>query len=127
MIEWTDATGDVVRGDVVRFTEAVFSGSFRSPKYAGNRTIVAEILRESYGAGKQQHTFTFRVVESSGVQPLVAGVETRRKGRNLYRNGIERQLWTDEAVRAQIAGEKHLRGSVAHQVRTVRRSCSAIY
>ena len=118
---WMPATGDVVRGDTIRFTEAVFAGSFRNPQFSGNREIVAEVLNDSYGRDKQQHTFTLRVIRSSGTQPLEAGVTTTRKGRNVYRNGTERLEWTDENARTMAASEKHTRGDAARRSRDVRR------
>jgi len=116
-----NAQGDVVTGDEIRFVEAVFGGSFRNPKYLGTRTVWAKVLKDSYGAAKQQHTFTLEVVRSDGVQPLTAGNKTTRKGRNIYRNEVYRKEWPDEAVRDQAAAEKHTRGDVARSARDRRR------
>jgi len=113
-------TGDVVVGDIIRFTEAVFGGSYRSPRYLGDRVIKAEVLRDSYGRDKQQHTFTLRVVASSGVDPIAAGTVTRRKGRNVYRNGTVRKPWPDEAARDAARAEKHARGGAARARREAR-------
>jgi hypothetical protein len=115
-----DCTGDVVSGDIISFTESVFGGSHRKPIYLGDRGIIAEVLRDSYGADKQQHTFTLRVISSEGVDPLAAGTETRRKGRNVYKNGTKRARWNDEAARKTAADEKHRRGDAARAVRTQR-------
>ena len=50
--------GDVVTGDCIRWTEAVFTGSHRRPKFAGERTIEAEVVADSLRPRpKQQHTF----------------------------------------------------------------------
>lgn len=121
MTTWINCTGDVVAGDTIRFTEAVFGGSFRSPKFIGDRIIIATVERESYGGAKQQHTFSLKVIESSGTDPLAAGAVARRKGRNIYRNGTERLLWTDEAERRAAAAEKHGRGDRARAAREARR------
>lgn len=121
------ATGDVVTGDVICFSEAVFRGSYRKPKYLGDRTIIAEVLKDSYGAGKQQHTFTINVIKSRGYEPLKTGVKTRRKGRNVYRQGTQRLPWRDEAKREEIAGEKHERGDAARRERDKRRELEAEY
>jgi hypothetical protein len=118
---WTVCTGDVCAGDTIRFTEAVFAGSYRKPKYIGERQIVASVVRDSYGACKQQHTFTLEVIESSGVSPLVAGTTTTRKGRNVYRNGTERLLLADESARRERLDEKHERGNAARARRDARR------
>jgi hypothetical protein len=116
-----DATGDVVAGDTIRFTEACFEGG-RSPVYVGDRTNEAEVLRDSYGAEKQQHTFTLRILKSSGVEPLAGGAITRRKGRNIYRNTVQRQTWRDENARFIAATEKHGRGDVARYDRDERQA-----
>ena len=116
-----DATGDVVVGDTIRFQEGVFGGSFRKPTFVGNRTIEAEVVRDSYGADKQQHTFTLRVLRSEGAEPLAPGTTTRRKGRNVYRNGTQRQRWADETAREGARTEKHGRGDAARTARAQRR------
>ena len=116
-----NATGDVVAGDTIRFTEAVFGGSFRKPTYQGERTVEADVVRDSYGAAKQQHTFTLRVLRSEGVDALAPGTKTRRKGRNVYRNGTQRQRWADEDARKQATDEKHGRGDAARAARDERK------
>lgn len=122
---WQNCTGDAVAGDTIRFREAVFGGSFRKPQYLGDRTIIAEIIRDSYGAAKQQHTFTLRIIESSGFEPLAVGTVTRRKGRNVYRQGTERLAWENEDARYSAATEKHMRGDAARAAREARRETLA--
>lgn len=119
-----DATGDVVTGDVIRFSEAVFGGSHRSPKYLGDRTISARVVKDSYGADKQQHTFSLVILASEGVQgdKYPPGSKTTRKGRNVYRNTVMRQQWADESLRSIAADEKHDRGGKARAQRDQRRS-----
>jgi len=50
----------------ISITEPVFSGSYRRPKFVGERTIVGTIVRDSYGAQSGQHTFTVSVVHAPG-------------------------------------------------------------
>lgn len=102
----------IVRGDTITYRESVWSGSWSRPVHAGDRWITAEVLRESYGR-TGQHTFTLRVLNSTGVEPLSPGSIIRRKGRNLYRHGVTRALWADEAARLLVADEKHARGTKA--------------
>ena len=116
-----NATGDVVVGDRITFTEGVFGGSHRNPNYLGDREIVAEVIRDSYGASKQQHTFTLRVISSAGFDPVKVGKEIRRKGRNVYRNGVLRETWTDESERDAVRNEKHSRGDAARFARNERK------
>jgi len=115
-----DCTGDVVQGDKIMFTEAVFGGSHRKPKFLGERTIKASILKDSYGAAKQQHTFTLRVIASEGLDPIDSGERILRKGRNIYKNFCLRKRWEYEDDRKRIADEKHVRGSVARVTRSNR-------
>lgn len=107
-----DCTGDAVTGDHVRFERAVFTGSFRKPKFSHMETVEGEIIADSYGRDKQQHTFTLRLVDGS---------TTRIKGRNLYRNKVYRQMWADENARKLAADEKHHRGDKARQARSDRK------
>lgn len=131
MDEWAkaiDCTGDVVVGDTIRFTEAVFDGDAfgrarpgKRAKPIGNRTIIAKVIADSYGESKQQHTFTLDVIQcdSDGVSGAFLG-KVRRKGRNVYRNGTVRLPWPDEAKRKAVADEKHRRGDAARREREKR-------
>jgi hypothetical protein len=105
-------TGDAVTGDEVAFERATFTGSFRKPKFAGFELIVGRIVADSYGAGKQQHTFTIETAD--GGKLLI-------KGRNLYREGVWRKPWADESLRHAAADDKHARGDRARALRTERK------
>lgn len=104
-------TGDCVVGDKVAFERATFSGSRTRPKFAGFQLVAGEIVADSYGSDKQQHTFTIRLADGS---------TTRIKGRNLYANGTYRAVWPDEAQRSGVAQEKHQRGDAARAQRSRR-------
>lgn len=111
-------TGDACVGDEVRFERATFTGGsfgrFRSkPKFAGFETVTGKIVRDSYGADKQQHTFT---IEHSD------GSTLRIKGRNLYANGTWRKPWADERERHAVLNEKHTRGDRARADREARKA-----
>ena len=108
-------TGDTVVGDRVRFDRATFGGSWRKPTFAGYERVTGEIIRDSYGADKQQHTFTLRIGGKH------TGYEIRIKGRNLYRNGVWRKPWPDEAQRRAAVNEKHKRGARARAERFERK------
>tara|TARA_Y100000034_G_C6700271_1_gene308781 strand:- start:101 stop:652 length:552 start_codon:yes stop_codon:yes gene_type:complete len=120
--DWQSARGDVVTGDTIRFTESVWGGSYRKPRHLGSRTVEAEVLNDSYGVDKQQHTFTLRVISSTGLDALEAGKTIRRKGRNIYRGEPERLQWSDESERQLAAAEKHQRGDIARAARDERRA-----
>lgn len=110
-----DCTGDACAGDEIIFTEAVFGGSFRSPKFLGDRAIRARIVKDSYGDARGQHTFTLEIIAAAGYDAaeLKPGERIRRKGRNVYRNGTARRLWENEDDRADALQEKHSRGDCA--------------
>lgn len=112
-----NCTGDVVSGDHIRFNEGVFSGSYRKPKFQGERIIEARVIRDSYGDAKQQHTFTLEVTASEGEDALPVGKTIRRKGRNVYRNGTHRKPWGNETQRGEALEEKHQRGDNARAAR----------
>ena len=113
-----NCTGDAVVGDEVRFERAVFSGSYRSPKFEGFELVTGQIVSESYGQEKQQHTFTLELED---------GKKSRIKGRNLYKNGVWRKLWADESLREEARREKHERGDEARRDRDNRRASDAYY
>lgn len=52
---------------------------------------------------------------------MVRGRKTRRKGRNIYRNGTMRLVWENETERNKVADEKHGRGNIARTERDKRR------
>jgi len=106
-----DCTGDAVVGDEVCFERARFGGSWRNPKFLGMETIEGKIIRDSYGASKQQHTFMLQL--SDGRKLLI-------KGRNLYREGCHRKPWPDESLRKAALQEKHARGDQARRWREMR-------
>lgn len=105
-------TGDAVTGDEVRFDRAEFGGTLRKPTFLGFQRITGRIVADSYGADKQQHTFTLLLAD---------GAKTMIKGRNLYKQGVWRKPWADENDRRTVAAEKHGRGDIARASRDARR------
>ncbi|XP_008800460.2 zinc finger CCCH domain-containing protein 62-like [Phoenix dactylifera] len=114
--------GDACTSDVVLFEQNVYemfsiaSRSATGPSI-GTRLIAGRIVKESYGAAKQQHTFTIEVLWSKGEKPLPPLHPLLIKGRNLYRLKTMRQKWADEEQRKKILQEKHARGSIARCAR----------
>ncbi len=115
-----DALGDCCKGDIVTFTESVFSGSYRSPRYIGERKLMAKITGCSYGLAKQQHTFSFELIKATGTQAQAVNSKFRRKARNVYRNGVKRAAWEFESDRQSALDEKHKRGDEARARRQKR-------
>ncbi|XP_014516081.1 zinc finger CCCH domain-containing protein 62 [Vigna radiata var. radiata] len=117
--------GDACTGDVVLFEQNVYemfniASRSASGQPCGKRIVAGRIVKESYGAAKQQHTFTIEVLWSKGEKPLPPLYPLLIKGRNLYRLKTLRQKWEDEAERKKILMEKHSRGSLARAYREER-------
>lgn len=117
--------GDACTGDVVMFEQNVYemfniaSRSASGPP-CGKRIVAGRIVKESYGAAKQQHTFTIEVLWSKGEKPLPPLHPLLIKGRNLYRLKTLRQRWEDEGKRQKVLMDKHSRGSLARSDREAR-------
>ena len=117
-------TSSIVAGDRIQWTEPVwgaYSRYGRRQPPIGERTVEADVIRESYGSHKQQHTFTLRVASATGDYAQESGEQLLRKGRNLYGNDLKRQIWTNEAARNDVCDEKYERGEEARQRRDARR------
>ncbi|RYQ80551.1 hypothetical protein Ahy_Scaffold1g106887 isoform D [Arachis hypogaea] len=118
-----NCTGDVCKGDVVLFRQKVyekFDKKTRNGRVIGSRTVAGRVVKESYGAAKQQHTFTVEVLWSSGYRKLPPLFPLLIKGRNLYKLKTYRQRWKNEADRVKVLSEKHRRGEAARSVRAMR-------
>ena len=100
-----DCTGDCCVGDNIAFFNA---GKCEERMYG-------VIVADSYGADKQQHTFT--VLLSTGDKVLI-------KGRNLYKNGVKRMKWDNEENREKVLDEKHERGDAARAAKKARKEAS---
>ncbi|KAG0581740.1 hypothetical protein KC19_3G005100 [Ceratodon purpureus] len=114
--------GDVCLGDTVLFLHTVFD-NFKRP--VGKRWVAGRVVNESYGARKQQHTFTVEVFWSTGTQPCYLLQPLLIKGRNMYRFTTTRQPWSNEADRQKVLDEKHARGAEAREKRRAARESSS--
>ncbi|KAJ4714927.1 zinc finger CCCH domain-containing protein 62-like [Melia azedarach] len=139
-----NCTGDVCRGDIVLFMQKVykkFDKVTRHGRFLGQRTVAGRVVSDSYGAAKQQHTFTYEVqlcnassaacmfvvckievLWSKGINKLPPLFPLLVKGRNLYKLKTYRQQWNDEAERRKVLEEKHKRGTEARFVRAMRKT-----
>ncbi|XP_004288056.1 PREDICTED: uncharacterized protein LOC101300563 [Fragaria vesca subsp. vesca] len=120
-----NCTGDVCKGDVVLFTQKVyqkFDKMKRHGRSLGKRVVAGRVVKESYGAARQQHTFTVEVIWSRGVKELSPLFPLLVKGRNLYKMKTFRQHWSNEAERSIVLAEKHRRGGAARLVKVMKKS-----
>ncbi|CAH2043139.1 unnamed protein product [Thlaspi arvense] len=111
--------GDVCKGDTVLFTQKVhhkYEKMKGSGKVMGRRTVAGQVVKESYGTAKQQHTFTIEVLWCEGIQKLPPLYPLLVKGRNLYRLMTLRQRWANEDDRVKVLSEKHSRGAAARKI-----------
>ena len=131
--QWLDGESNCCAGDVIKFKEDVLErvriNHFGKLAWrpAGSRVITAEIIRESYGTEKQQHTYTLRVISVEGYRAdeVVGREKLLRKGHNIYRNGIDRLEGVDDGTRRTVLEEKNGRGADARAERNYRRDfCS---
>ncbi|XP_073386976.1 uncharacterized protein [Physcomitrium patens] len=115
--------GDVCLGDIVLFLQNVYDMPFAIQRRGasgpplGKRWVAGKVVNESYGAAKQQHTFTIEVLWSTGTRPFYVMRPLLIKGRNLYRMSTLRQPWSNEAERQKVLEEKHARGAKARALR----------
>lgn len=107
-----DCTGNVCKGDEIKFEKAIFTGRYPNSKFIHVETIYGTIINDSYGKSKQQHTFTIK---------LLNGEKLHIKGRNLYRNKCFRKSWTNEEDRKKVLKEKYSRGNIAREKREERK------
>lgn len=118
-----ECTGDVVCGDEIIFVrgnwERVPINRFGKLawRFTSYDVVRAKVVNDSYGAKKQQHTFTLRL--RSGEKILI-------KGRNLYRFIVFRKKWKKEDDRKMALLEKHRRGKAARSARNNRITYSLV-
>ncbi|KAL6996223.1 hypothetical protein U1Q18_006358 [Sarracenia purpurea var. burkii] len=111
---------EILIGRIKEHLEFSIASRSASGPPCGKRIVAGRIVKESYGAAKQQHTFTVEVLWSKGEKPLPPLHPLLIKGRNLYRLKTMRQRWEDEGERHRVLSEKHARGSFARSNREAR-------
>lgn len=90
---------------IIKFKEAVFTGTYPKTQYSHERTITGRITKDSYGAKTGQHTFTIHIIECDD-ESYSCGENIRRKGRNVYR---ECEVIAYPENHQELADEKHER------------------
>ena len=96
-------------GDEVVFAAVIWGGSFKKPRFNGVEIKTGTITKDSYGAEKQQHSFTIKTKASS----------FRVMGRNLYKFGTYAKPRKVEE-REEVLNEKHKRGNIARSHKKAR-------
>ena len=112
-----NCTGDACKGDRVLFFRRIWERisvnayGKKANSVTGYDIVEGEIVRDSYGETKQQHTFSLLLPDKTTIMI---------KGRNLYAVGTWRKKWKDETERVKCLEEKHGRGKNARKKRSER-------
>jgi len=103
-------TGNCCKGDKILFIKRVWEKIIinkfgkKANAVTGFELVEGEIVKESYGQEKGQHTFTIKLQNKETL--LI-------KGRNLYAIGVWRKEWVNEEERKETLTEKYERGRLA--------------
>ena len=99
---------DIIRADVIRWTEGVFSRRGRSKKSlrVGERQVVAEVLNRTDDGWLmlliRRCTITRDEFAGGSVPALKLESEVRRSIKTVLRGKPERLIWSDESAREAI-------------------------
>ncbi len=105
---------NLLKGQIIEWTEKVFLDHGKNAIFCGERTNTGQIIKESYGDKRGQHTFTILIQASRGYQALSVGKNVCRKGRNVYRTAkIIKDV--DQKNKTELAIEKSKRAIAAKQ------------
>lgn len=102
------AADDIIRADVIRWTEGVFSRRGRSKKSlrVGERQVVAEVLKRTDDGWLllliRRCTITQDEFAGGSIPALKLESEVRRAVKTVRRGKPERLLWSDESARDAI-------------------------
>ena len=105
-------TGNACKGDEIAFAEAIYTGTYPNAKFAGFYLITGTIVKDSYGAKMQQHTFTILTTD---------GETIRRKGRNIYKF-LTLMKPRNETERKANLEDKYKRGEEAKAKKNFRKN-----
>jgi hypothetical protein len=107
----------IISGDILTWSEPVWRRGTKRP--VGERTITAEVVRESYGYATGQHTFSLLVKNAEGCDAPAPGTMLRRMGRNLYPYVTAQTSALPDAERDALRDEKHERGALVRAGRAI--------
>jgi hypothetical protein len=99
------ANYDIVRGDKLRFSEAVFDGEGSRARLLGMRTVEARVVADSSRAGRRPGMVALLVIASDGLAALPAGAAISREAGVLFRHDAYRSSWRKEHDRRASAGK----------------------
>lgn len=94
---------EVVTGDLIVFTEDIYSTNFFTATIIGKRHILARIIKQSYG--RNYITFSMEVIECIGdnSSEIIDKGEIRRRENSIFgKYKVYRQLWNNELDRCYL-------------------------
>jgi len=109
-LNWIACDDTFVAADVIRFRETVWErkgprGRTRSVR-VGEREVIAEVLHDD---PDREGWVILRVVRCKVLNALTRksielrpSTETKRKRKNVLRNGVDRLPWSDESAREEV-------------------------
>ncbi len=96
--------GDIVKDDIIRFTEDAYDGRRKPPRWLGKRMITAEVISRRIKDGNM--TLTLRVISCVGTWIVKPDTEITRPLHTVARSDVMRVPWDDEAEREQVKNQK---------------------
>ena len=106
MPKWVPCGSGFIEADVIRWKETVWEKRRHRdrPVNAGDRMVIAEVLRDKDGWVELLVRESTIASEKPGwvLKPLPKDAEVRRRRRTIERGNPERLLWSDESVRAGL-------------------------
>jgi hypothetical protein len=111
------AADDIIRADVIRWTEGVFSrrGRRKKSQKVGERQVIAEVLKLTDDGWLmlliRRCTITRDEFAGGTVPTLKVESEVRRAVKTVLRGKPERLLWSDESARDDLLRDLRLEKS----------------
>lgn len=111
-----ECASDVVRGDVIVFSESTAPGRPAHQRSPFMRTIAAQVLADDYGRGMIHHSLSLKVLACESHSPVAPGHTIQRRLESLAKCGVKRKPWDDESKRPGASKAPNRAGASALEV-----------
>lgn len=88
-----ECAGEVIVGDEIAFSRGVFTGAYPACVFIGYETVRGTVISCGSAVLAGNRLYTMRTL---------SGARTRIAAHNIYKHGVWRKPWDDEAVRRQL-------------------------
>ena len=95
---------DLVVGDTILWIEPEFTGSFKNARFDGYTYKIGEIVKDSYGSKKAQHTFTIKL--DNGEKVMKKGRTIMKEYSTVLKQADNREASLDEKHKRGISAKK---------------------